>query len=404
MATDKFRCPNANLDDSSGRVPAVFTEEPTMIKRLYADNYRCFVNFEMQLEELSLLLGRNGAGKTSVLDIVFALRELLSGRTPITGSSAFPPATLTRWQSRRVQVFEMDVALKGNAYSYRLEVEHDKAKRAARINLEQLRMNGDTIFEFNAGEVHLYRDDLSAGPVFPSDWTVSSLARVVPRPENSYLTAFQDFIRRILVCSPHPKNFSTEASTEDEILARDGRNFASWYRHMSQERPDLLDSLREDMRSVLDGFHGIRMEKVGTDTRALKMVFAEGNEEYRFDEVSDGQRALTALHAVKSLTKSLTADQVTTIFWDEPDNYVALREIQPWLMNMVDLCGESQHQAVLCSHHPELIDYLGGDRGILLRREVSGATTADRLARVLKDNASAGGLKLSELLARGWDS
>ena len=396
----KFRCPNTNLDDSFDGVPEVFTEKPTMIKRLYADNYRCFVNFELQLEELSLLLGRNGAGKTSVLDIVFALRELLSGRTPVTGSSAFPPSTLTRWQSRRVQVFEMDVALKGNAYAYRLEVDHTRAKRAARINLERLRMNGGTLFEFNDGEVHLYRDDLSAGPVFPSDWTVSSLARVVPGPENTHLTAFQEFIRRIVVCSLHPGDFSTEASTEDEILERDGRNFASWYRHMSQERPEFLDDLRKELRSILDSFHSIRMEKVGVDTRALKMVFAEGNEEYRFDEVSDGQRALTALHALTSLT----AGQRPTIFWDEPDNYVALREIQPWLMGLVNPCGESQHQAVLCSHHPELIDYLGGDRGILLRRELSGATTADRLAGVLEYNPSEGGLKLSELLARGWGS
>ncbi|MYI02936.1 MAG: AAA family ATPase, partial [Gammaproteobacteria bacterium] len=51
-----------------------------MIKRLYVDNYKCFVNFDLHLQSLTLLLGRNGAGKTSVLDIMFALRELLSGR------------------------------------------------------------------------------------------------------------------------------------------------------------------------------------------------------------------------------------------------------------------------------------------------------------------------------------
>ena len=28
-----------------------------MIKRIYVDNYKCLVNFELALEELSLLLG-----------------------------------------------------------------------------------------------------------------------------------------------------------------------------------------------------------------------------------------------------------------------------------------------------------------------------------------------------------
>jgi len=46
-----------------------------MINRLYVDNYKCLVNFDLKLVELSLLLGPNGVGKSSVLDMVFALRQ-----------------------------------------------------------------------------------------------------------------------------------------------------------------------------------------------------------------------------------------------------------------------------------------------------------------------------------------
>ena len=48
-----------------------------MLQKLYIDNYKCLVNFDLPLQELSLLLGPSGAGKTSVLDVVFALRRLL---------------------------------------------------------------------------------------------------------------------------------------------------------------------------------------------------------------------------------------------------------------------------------------------------------------------------------------
>ena len=54
-----------------------------MFKRLYIDNYKCFVNFTLDIQELTLLIGYNGTGKTSVLDIMYALRELLSGRAKI---------------------------------------------------------------------------------------------------------------------------------------------------------------------------------------------------------------------------------------------------------------------------------------------------------------------------------
>ncbi|MCQ3808162.1 MAG: hypothetical protein OXB92_03095 [Acidimicrobiaceae bacterium] len=87
------------------------------------------------------------------------------------------------------------------------------------------------------------------------------------------------------------------------------------------------------------------------------------------------------------------------LFLDEPDNFVALAEIQPWLMAVVDLCEDTSSQAVICSHHPELIDYLGSDSGLLLRREAS-AVTASRFKSL---DLSDCGLKLSEQIARGWE-
>src|SRR5690606_8791766 len=117
----------------------------------------------------------------------------------------------------------------------------------------------------------------------------------------------------------------------------------------------------------------LRMERVGTEARALLAVFGEGDArfEVRLDELSDGQRALLALHALLHLTK----DQGYTLFLDEPDNYVALAEIQPWLMELHDACGVTIPQAVLCSHHGEVLDYFGTDHGIWLSREVTGVTT-----------------------------
>ena len=116
--------------------------------------------------------------------------------------------------------------------------------------------------------------------------------------------------------------------------------------------------------------------------------------ELRLDEVSDGQRALIALYSLVRLA----AGQGYTVFLDEPDNYVALAEIQPWLIELADACGSEVPQAVLCSHHPELIDYLGVDRGVLMQRETTGATTA----RPVSDLSDQRGLKLSESIARGW--
>jgi len=369
-----------------------------MFKRLYVDNYKCLVNFELPLQELSLLLGPNGVGKTSVLDVIFALRQLLGGVAKVTDPDIFPTSSLTRWQSRDLQIFELDLVLDEDELTYRIEIEHDRATRRARLQLEKLTADGKPLFSFERGHVQLYKDDHTEGPKYSADWTESALARVPSYGEqNRRLTAFLECMRKVMVCGLYPAHFKAESTGEDSLLDRDAQNFAAWYRHALQERPDLVPEFTKALQDVVDGFDGIRLEKVGQDTRALMVAFHEQEHRYvlRFDEISDGQRALIALYALVRLA----AGQGYTLFLDEPDNYVALAEIQPWLIELSDGCGESVPQAVLCSHHPELIDYLGGERGMLLRREASGVIKAQKLDKRLQ----AGGLKISEAVARGWE-
>ena len=367
-----------------------------MFRRIYIDNYKCLVNFELPLQELTLLMGSNGSGKSSVLEVVHSLRQLLRGVVKVTDPGVFPARTRTRWQDRPVQVFEVQVDLDGDILEYRIEVEHEDGTGKARVRYEGLTGGGNPLFSFNMGDVQLYRDDHSEGPAFPADWSESALARVVSGRDNKRLTGFLAFMRRVLICGLNPAGFATEAWGEEEILARDASNFASWYQFVSLERPDLVPPYIEALKQVLSGFRGLRLERVGKDTRALMVAFKEtgGAYELRFDELSDGQRAIIALYGLMHLA----VGQGYALLLDEPDNFVALAEIQPWLLELSDTCGDALPQALLCSHHPELIDYLGRDRGLLVRRETSGVS----VARPVENNDEPGALKLSELVARGW--
>ncbi len=371
-----------------------------MFKRIYIDNYKSLVNFDLRLQELTLLVGQNGTGKTAVLDVVYALRRLLEGTAKVTDRDVFPPSSLTKWQQRDIQCFRLEVELEGDAFQYRLEVEHDRRERRGRIILETLSKGDGPLFSFTGGDVQLYRDDHSAGPAFKSDWGESALARVVPVEKNLALTRFLEFMRGVLVCGLNPPVLASEAAGEDLILARDGRNFVDWYRHFLQERPHLYPEYVDALRGVLGGLRSLSLEKVGVDTRVLSANIGEADEahNYRFHELSDGQRALIVLYAITLLTAEGTA-----LFIDEPVNYVGLREIQPWLITVADACGSEITQAVLCSHHPEVIDYLGGDRGVLLWRDGVGPTRTESLADRLEALNRDSPLRLSQLMARGWE-
>lgn len=226
-----------------------------MLKRLYVDNYKCLVNFEARLSELTLLLGPNGVGKSSVLDIVFALRQLLGGVAKVADPKTFPTRSLTRWQSRRLQVIEFDADLDGNVMTYRLEVEHELEGRRALVGRERLTFQSKPLFDFSQGKVQLFSDDHTEGARFSADRSESALARIAPTRDNKKLTRFLDFIRKILVCGLYPRSFVAESSTEDALLDHNGGNFAAWYRNVLQERQDLVpdyvaDEYRERIRAL----------------------------------------------------------------------------------------------------------------------------------------------------------
>ena len=375
-----------------------------MIERLYIHNYKCLVNFELMLQETVLLLGPNGTGKTAVLEVVFGLRRLLAGEIKITDPEAFHPSTLTRWQTLPDQVFELDAKVGKESFTYKLVIEHEAGGRRSRVTQESLRSNGTTLFTCTMGQVQLFRDDGSEGPSYSTDWTESALARVAPHDSNTRLTAFMDAIRKTVICTIRPHLLDVESNRENDLLDRDAHNFVDWYRHAVQENPTSARSLVEALKPVIDGFGDLRLPQSGLDSRALLIDFVNlgrrkdhhhGKYELWFNELSDGQRVLIVLYALLHLSQR---DNGVWLFIDEPDNYVALAEIQPWLMELVDLCEETPSQAVICSHHPELIDYLGPERGVILRRDSSSVTTARPLSSIVSTN----GLKLSEMMARGW--
>lgn len=369
----------------------------SVIKRLYVDNYKCLVNFELKLRKLALLLGSNGSGKTSVLDVIFAIRQLLRGEARVTDVEVFPTHSLTRWQNREIQIFELELECGDEIFCYRLEVEHHLSARRARIRLEELSVNEKFLFRCELGEVQLYSDKHIPGPTYRVDWSESALARVGedPKNQNRRLIHFRESVCNIVICSLQPQTIVTESLRENSFLNRDGSNFASWYRYLIPEMPSQNADLNKSLQEIIEHFQTLRLKGVSEDVRALMAQIVRKDEtfELRFDELSDGERVLVVLYSLVHFCK----DGGVPLLLDEPDNFVALSEIQPWLIEMSDRCEESSSQAILCSHHPELIDYFAGEYGFNLSREISGVTT---VKPVQTDNLE-GGIKLSERFARG---
>src|SRR5260370_1127906 len=204
---------------------------------------------------------------------------------------------------------------------------------------------------------------------------------------------------KIIIAGIHPMRMSSESRGEGSALSRNMENFVSWYRFLSQEHQGAMLKLFEELKKVIPGFSSFSVREAG-EARVLKVMLEKpgGNGRplpYDFSELSDGQRVLVALYAVLFGLK----DEGVSLFLDEPDNFVALREIQPCLISLTNTCGEGIEQPVLISHHPQIIAHLALRSGRWFDRDTNGPARVSE-----KPKAQVEGLKSSESMARGWES
>jgi len=103
-----------------------------MLKRLYANNYRCLVNFEINFDELTLLVGPNGGGKSTLFDLLYKIRHLIVDNVKV--GEVFSPEDITAWVNKSEQSFELDVQGEDGLFSYKLVISHNPDYRITYAN------------------------------------------------------------------------------------------------------------------------------------------------------------------------------------------------------------------------------------------------------------------------------
>lgn len=361
-----------------------------MIERVYLDNIRTFVNFEWRPGPLAILLGANGSGKSALLKVLEQLQSFLLGER--SSMEAFGETTRTRWDRRREQTIELDVKGNGGVYQYRLVIEHaERQPGNNRIASEILRYDGKPLVKFEGGMLHLFQDDVVAGPVLKAKETRSGIGALEPSDNTRLLAWFKDWLYRVWLHCPDPRAMVARVDQASSgSLEPNLSNFAAWYLRKLTIKPGAMFKAAAALSKVLPGF--LELHEQGGYLHA-RFGDDRASESFRFDELSDGQRALIALYVLRHAV----AEPGKVLAIDEPDNYVSLREIQPWLTEVMDLAlAKDGPQIWIISHHPEVLNLLALDYGWRFFREGTGPTRVERFQ-------PAAGLDAAETVARGWE-
>ena len=363
-----------------------------MLTRVYADNFRCLVNFELHLGRKQLVFGRNGGGKSSFLDFVLLLRNL----AVVGDFETSIYAHRTRWLSQDEQIGELEAELDGVRYIYRVVIEPAEAPLRQKLRTDSLSADGKFLFTFERGTVSLYTDEFKLKVSYPAEPQRSAFAAVPRQPENKKLSRFKDWITLLVGFRINPFAMEHIADEEDRGPRGSLTNFAAWYRYLVQADPLANSQFISTLKDTLDGFAQLRFDSYGEKGKLLVADFS-GREQFSllFRQLSDGQRCLIGLYAIVHF---LVAKGYTVLI-DEPDNFISIREVQPWLMTLSEFLDDGKGQAILVSHHPEILNSWAAEYGLNFVREDAGPVRVKRFAP-----SSSTMLTPAELVARGWEN
>lgn len=361
-----------------------------MLKRLYVHNYKSLVNFEINFDkDISLFLGANGAGKSTVFEVLAKLRGVIVDEEKI--ENIFDFNDLPRWLKPNLIEktdlrFEFDIDIGKLAFNYQLIIEFSNLDREFTIKEEALSISSLLMIQSKDKKTVLSANDEQE---FTFDKTRSCIMRYFPaKPFINYLYTF--YIVRI---NPY-EMVSTINKANSEIKAGFS-NYAEWFAHLNEKNRRGVSIFEKAMRDVLPGFDYFKIEQAG-QAKVLQVDFEnEASKKdiisYYFNELSEGQKVLISLYALV-----YCVPENSFICIDEPENFLALPEIQPWFDTLYDQCTERNLQALLISHHPKIINLLANDSGYWFTRE----SNLTRVQKISHEDKS--GLSIAELIDRGW--
>ncbi|WP_211299173.1 AAA family ATPase, partial [Methylovulum psychrotolerans] len=320
-----------------------------MLKRLYIHNYKCLVNFEINFDkDISLFLGANGSGKSTVFEVLDKLRRVifyqkiydknLHAEVNKDGvENIFNHTDQPRWlRNEKIDThFQLDIKIQESVYRYSLIIslghiiDHDEEIPSV-IKEESLYCNDEVLVQSNA-EKTLYFSNLWGETEYSLDKSTSSIQKYC----SFYSKEFGQYSRNLFFVRINPYLMSSWVMNQDIELERDSSNFAEWLAHLNEANRKGIAAFENAMKQIIPEYDHFGIAPLSGVRKILRIEFKnlinKNTIRYDFDELSEGQKALFALYALIYCTP-----ENSLICIDEPENFLALPEIQPWFDTLYD--------------------------------------------------------------------
>jgi len=349
-----------------------------VIRRLYVSNYRCLDNFTLDVGGMSslLLLGKNGAGKSSIGSALQVLQKI--GRGVIEAGELVKPSEISAHKPDVPVRFEIDIEINGSLYHYEVAFTQAKLSRKMVVYAEKLMVDNLVIYD---REQTYLRTGSQASQADEGDVritsTLVSLGLFYALDQDSPVQSLKTWLSRMVIIRPIPSLITGDSAGSTLEPDFDLRLFGEWFSGILAAYPHAYETLSSFLRQAMPDFHSVVNETVGANSRELAVRFDDGNglSRIRFSDLSDGEKCYFIAGLILVANQSYGP---LVCFWDEPDNHLSLDMIGQLTLELRRSFLKSG-QLFVTSHHPETIRRFSAENTSLVFRRSHNEATQIRL-------------------------
>lgn len=355
-------------------------------RRLVIDDFKAFKSSTVHLQPMSLILGPNGTGKTSVLQAFELLTKVVESTIKtVLDQREWDYTDLSHLKTKTKQ-FGFEVALADGLSSnedellrWRIRLGH---KRGPGVAAESVKLGDETLLSRSWREMSRFDRSTGAPERITQTLTQSWLSTVAVEDSDRFpeLLKVAEWARQVAgYIELQPTELRTASRRTDEGIGRDGGKLAGFLAFLESKHPEQFEAAIDAVRSVYPRLVAIELKSARAGWVRLTVTERWGKKELTFNaqQVSDGLLRLLAIAAL-----AWSPIPPSLVMFDEIENGLHPHLLEA-VIGLLQSVADNGTQVIATTHSPVALNYVKSAEQVLIasRDRTTGEATLTPMNR-----------------------
>ena len=325
-----------------------------MLTKLEVDNFKSLKKTNITFSKNTFFIGLNGAGKTSILQVIDFLSALASGEVEEwLESRKWEKKDLTFFQNRK-SLIDIKVFFRLGDTNYIWDMSFNKNDLKCTREMISIQISKGTnvddlytsIMSVASGEYRINSDQIIKEKI-SFKYTGSILSAIKSDLLGSKLNNIREFFCNIRSAELlTPVLMKQRARESDDGIGLGGEKLSAFINGLDDLKKDKLNNT---LKTFFPNIKSFETKSLRSGWKKLSLVEKYGTENIETDSMhlSDGILRILAI-----LSQLLTTESI--LIFDEIEDGIN----QEFVEKLVDILIDSKHQTIVATHSPLLLNYI----------------------------------------------